>query len=88
MTSPFVTRCPEMPSRLGLVQLWCLNDAGVLSAGLWLSMLVSVFILCTCFIAYIYRMDWRMAAEEVTCAPTASHPASRRVLGSLAGITR
>ncbi|XP_074451885.1 multidrug and toxin extrusion protein 1-like [Larus michahellis] len=32
--------------------------------GLWLSMLVSVFILCTCFIAYIYRMDWRMAAEE------------------------
>ncbi|NXN42166.1 S47A1 protein, partial [Rhinoptilus africanus] len=32
--------------------------------GLWLSMLVSVFILCTCFVTYISRMDWRTAAEE------------------------
>ncbi|XP_074779393.1 multidrug and toxin extrusion protein 1-like isoform X2 [Athene noctua] len=32
--------------------------------GLWLSMLVCVSILCTCFIAYISRMDWRKAAEE------------------------
>ncbi|NXA35305.1 S47A2 protein, partial [Eudromia elegans] len=34
------------------------------SAGLWLSMLVCVSILCSCFIAYIARMDWRRAAEE------------------------
>ncbi|NXY00225.1 S47A1 protein, partial [Centropus bengalensis] len=33
--------------------------------GLWLSMLVCVSILCTCFIAYIIRMDWKKAAEEV-----------------------
>ncbi|NXT91989.1 S47A1 protein, partial [Anhinga rufa] len=32
--------------------------------GLWLSMLVCVTILCTCFIAYIYRTDWKKAAEE------------------------
>ncbi|NWX13357.1 S47A1 protein, partial [Aegotheles bennettii] len=32
--------------------------------GLWLSMLVCVSILCTCFIIYISRMDWRKAAEE------------------------
>ncbi|XP_069647154.1 multidrug and toxin extrusion protein 1 isoform X2 [Haliaeetus albicilla] len=32
--------------------------------GLWLSMLICVSILCTCFIAYISRMDWRKAAEE------------------------
>ncbi|XP_029884948.1 multidrug and toxin extrusion protein 1-like isoform X2 [Aquila chrysaetos chrysaetos] len=32
--------------------------------GLWLSMLVCVSILCTCFVAYISRMDWRKAAEE------------------------
>ncbi|KFP11932.1 Multidrug and toxin extrusion protein 1, partial [Egretta garzetta] len=32
--------------------------------GLWLSMLVCVSILCTCFIAYISRTDWRKAAEE------------------------
>ncbi|KFP78270.1 Multidrug and toxin extrusion protein 1, partial [Acanthisitta chloris] len=32
--------------------------------GLWLSMLASVFILCTCFITYISRMDWTKAAEE------------------------
>uniref|UniRef100_A0A8D0KVF9 Multidrug and toxin extrusion protein n=1 Tax=Strix occidentalis caurina TaxID=311401 RepID=A0A8D0KVF9_STROC len=47
--------------------------------GLWLSMLVCVSILCTCFIAYISRMDWRKAAEEVTRAPTASHPASGKL---------
>uniref|UniRef100_A0A8B9E1P6 Multidrug and toxin extrusion protein n=1 Tax=Anser cygnoides TaxID=8845 RepID=A0A8B9E1P6_ANSCY len=34
--------------------------------GLWLSMLVCVAMLCTCFIVYISRMDWRKAAEEVT----------------------
>lgn len=39
-------------------------------------MLVCVSILCTCFIAYISRTDWRKAAEEVTCAPAASRPAS------------
>ncbi|OXB54499.1 hypothetical protein ASZ78_002882 [Callipepla squamata] len=32
--------------------------------GLWLSMLVCVSMLCTCFLAYICRMDWRKAAEE------------------------
>ncbi|XP_008936256.1 PREDICTED: multidrug and toxin extrusion protein 1-like, partial [Merops nubicus] len=32
--------------------------------GLWLSMLACVSILCTCFITYISRMDWRKAAEE------------------------
>nr|XP_009478628.1 PREDICTED: LOW QUALITY PROTEIN: multidrug and toxin extrusion protein 2-like [Pelecanus crispus] len=32
--------------------------------GLWLSMLVCVSILCTCFVAYIARTDWRKAAEE------------------------
>ncbi|KFP33797.1 Multidrug and toxin extrusion protein 1, partial [Colius striatus] len=32
--------------------------------GLWLSMLVCVSILCTCFIVYISRMDWRKAAEK------------------------
>ncbi|XP_074969133.1 multidrug and toxin extrusion protein 2-like isoform X4 [Phalacrocorax aristotelis] len=32
--------------------------------GLWLSMLVCVAILCTCFIAYIARTDWKKAAEE------------------------
>ncbi|NXY77551.1 S47A1 protein, partial [Glareola pratincola] len=46
---------------LGAVLLFVVR-IGVI--GLWLSMLVSVFILCTCFITYISRMDWRMAAEE------------------------
>ncbi|XP_051491641.1 multidrug and toxin extrusion protein 1-like isoform X1 [Apus apus] len=32
--------------------------------GLWLSMLVCVSLLCTCFITYISRMDWKTAAEE------------------------
>ncbi|XP_064892419.1 multidrug and toxin extrusion protein 1 isoform X1 [Columba livia] len=32
--------------------------------GLWLSMLVCVSMLCTCFVIYISRMDWRKAAEE------------------------
>ncbi|NXJ07343.1 S47A1 protein, partial [Odontophorus gujanensis] len=32
--------------------------------GLWLSMLVCVSMLCTCFLAYICRMDWRKASEE------------------------
>ncbi|NXF09063.1 S47A2 protein, partial [Smithornis capensis] len=32
--------------------------------GLWLSMLVCVFILCTCFLTYISRMDWKKAAEK------------------------
>uniref|UniRef100_A0A8B9F6D4 Multidrug and toxin extrusion protein n=1 Tax=Amazona collaria TaxID=241587 RepID=A0A8B9F6D4_9PSIT len=54
--------------------------------GLWLSMLVCVSILCTCFIAYISRMDWRKAAEEVICAPTASCPAGGKVLRGVAGI--
>lgn len=86
VTSPFLTHCPEMPSRLGLLRPWHPAHTGVPSAGLWLSMLISVFILCTCFIAYISRMDWRKAAEEVTRAPTASHPASGKVLSALAGI--
>ncbi|NXG73666.1 S47A1 protein, partial [Baryphthengus martii] len=32
--------------------------------GLWLGMLACVSILCTCFIIYISRMDWKKAAEE------------------------
>nr|XP_013812077.1 PREDICTED: multidrug and toxin extrusion protein 2-like [Apteryx mantelli mantelli] len=32
--------------------------------GLWLSMLICVSILCSCFVAYIVRMDWKRAAEE------------------------
>ncbi|NWV63584.1 S47A1 protein, partial [Malurus elegans] len=32
--------------------------------GLWVAMLVSVFILCTCFIIYIARLDWKKAAME------------------------
>ena len=87
VTSPFLTRCPEMLSRLGLLRPRHPADAGVPSAGLWLSMLVCVSILCTCFIAYISRMDWRKAAEEVTHAPTASRPASGEVLSALAGIS-
>uniref|UniRef100_A0A8B9YV62 Multidrug and toxin extrusion protein n=1 Tax=Buteo japonicus TaxID=224669 RepID=A0A8B9YV62_9AVES len=53
--------------------------------GLWLSMLICVSILCTCFITYISRMDWRKAAEEVTRTPTASFTASGKVLSALAG---
>jgi len=68
-TSPFVTRCPEMPSGLGLLRPWSPADAGVPSAGLWLSMLICVSILCTCLVTYICRMDWRKAAEEVTACP-------------------
>ncbi|NXE43552.1 S47A1 protein, partial [Ptilorrhoa leucosticta] len=32
--------------------------------GLWIAMLVCVFILCTCFITYIYRLNWEKAAKE------------------------
>ncbi|NXR49404.1 S47A1 protein, partial [Hippolais icterina] len=32
--------------------------------GLWVSMLACVFILCTCFTTYIYRLDWEKAAKE------------------------
>ncbi|NXL91636.1 S47A1 protein, partial [Alectura lathami] len=32
--------------------------------GLWLSMLVCVTILCTCFVTYISRVNWRKAAEK------------------------
>nr|XP_009671242.1 PREDICTED: multidrug and toxin extrusion protein 2-like isoform X3 [Struthio camelus australis] len=32
--------------------------------GLWLSMLICVSILCSCFITYIVRMDWKKAADE------------------------
>ncbi|NWW47269.1 S47A1 protein, partial [Pedionomus torquatus] len=46
---------------LGAVLLFVVR-IGVI--GLWLSMLAAVSILCTCFIAYICRMDWRTAAEE------------------------
>ncbi|XP_052660624.1 multidrug and toxin extrusion protein 1-like isoform X2 [Harpia harpyja] len=42
--------------------------------GLWLSMLVCVSILCTCFIAYISRMDWRKAAEEAQCRAGVTQP--------------
>lgn len=31
-------------------------------------MLACVFILCTCFVTYIYRLDWEKAAKEVTQA--------------------
>uniref|UniRef100_A0A8B9QCM4 Multidrug and toxin extrusion protein n=1 Tax=Apteryx owenii TaxID=8824 RepID=A0A8B9QCM4_APTOW len=45
--------------------------------GLWLSMLICVSILCSCFVAYIVRMDWKRAAEEVTL------PRATRALGFL-----
>ncbi|NXO40770.1 S47A1 protein, partial [Locustella ochotensis] len=32
--------------------------------GLWIAMLASVFILCTCFVTYIYRLDWERAAKK------------------------
>ncbi|NWY44383.1 S47A2 protein, partial [Sylvia atricapilla] len=32
--------------------------------GLWIAMLACVFILCTCFVTYIYRLDWEKAAKE------------------------
>ncbi|NXI16670.1 S47A2 protein, partial [Irena cyanogastra] len=32
--------------------------------GLWVSMLVCVFILCTCFVTYISRVDWEKAAKK------------------------
>ncbi|NXU40431.1 S47A1 protein, partial [Drymodes brunneopygia] len=32
--------------------------------GLWISMLACVFILCTCFITFISRVDWEKAAKE------------------------
>ncbi|NXL72886.1 S47A2 protein, partial [Leptocoma aspasia] len=32
--------------------------------GLWIAMLVCVFILCTCFITYISRLDWERAAKK------------------------
>ncbi|NXW67179.1 S47A2 protein, partial [Hirundo rustica] len=32
--------------------------------GLWVAMLACVFILCTCFTTYIYRLDWEKAAKE------------------------
>lgn len=75
VTSPFPARRPDMPSRLGPVQPWCLADASMPPAGLWLSMLVCVSMLCTCFVVYISRMDWRKAAEEVTHAPHCVPPA-------------
>ncbi|NXG35863.1 S47A2 protein, partial [Dromaius novaehollandiae] len=46
---------------LGVVLLF-VAKIGVI--GLWLSMLVCVSILCSCFVAYIIRMDWKRAAEE------------------------
>ncbi|NWT97391.1 S47A1 protein, partial [Urocynchramus pylzowi] len=32
--------------------------------GLWISMLICVFILCTCFLTYISRVNWEKAAKE------------------------
>ncbi|NXD41402.1 S47A1 protein, partial [Copsychus sechellarum] len=32
--------------------------------GLWVAMLVCVFILCSCFVTYICRVDWEKAAKE------------------------
>ncbi|NWX90141.1 S47A1 protein, partial [Nothoprocta pentlandii] len=32
--------------------------------GLWLSMLICISILCSCFVAYIVRLDWRRAVQE------------------------
>ncbi|NXY16899.1 S47A1 protein, partial [Atrichornis clamosus] len=42
--------------------------------GLWLSMLVCVFILCTCFVTYISRMDWKKAAEEAQSRAGVTQP--------------
>lgn len=80
VTSPFLARRPDMPSWLGLAQPWCPADAGMPPAGLWLSMLVCVSMLCTCFVVYISRMDWRKAAEEVTHAPHCAPPAGRSLV--------
>ncbi|NXQ42829.1 S47A1 protein, partial [Catharus fuscescens] len=32
--------------------------------GLWIAMLASVFIICTCFVTYISRVNWEKAAKE------------------------
>ncbi|NXY63665.1 S47A1 protein, partial [Callaeas wilsoni] len=32
--------------------------------GLWVAMLICVFMLCTCFVTYISRLDWEKAAKE------------------------
>ncbi|KAM6110692.1 multidrug and toxin extrusion protein 1-like [Pterocles gutturalis] len=42
--------------------------------GLWLSMLVCVSMLCTCFIIFISRVDWRKAAEEAQRRAGVTHP--------------
>ncbi|XP_053851178.1 multidrug and toxin extrusion protein 1-like isoform X3 [Vidua macroura] len=48
--------------------------------GLWVAMLVCIFILCTCFLIYISRLDWEKAAKEaqrragVTQLPPAELP--------------
>lgn len=55
---------------LSLLSWVCPADTSMPSAGLWLSMLVCVSMLCTCFLIYICRMDWRKAAEEVTVCCT------------------
>ncbi|RLV97106.1 hypothetical protein DV515_00012103 [Chloebia gouldiae] len=50
--------------------------------GLWVAMLVCVFILCTSFLTYISRLDWEKAAKEVIRALTA-HPCTGNVLSAL-----
>lgn len=47
-------------------------------------MLACVFILCTCFVTYIYRLDWEKAAKEVIEALTA-HPCTGKDLSALLG---
>ncbi|NXL55907.1 S47A1 protein, partial [Chordeiles acutipennis] len=47
--------------------------------GLWLSMLVCVSILCTCFIIYISRMDWKKAAEEAQRRAGVTQPPSEEL---------
>lgn len=50
-------------------------------------MLVCVFILCTCFITYISRLDWEKAAKEVIQALTA-RACTGKVLSALLGWDR
>lgn len=50
-------------------------------------MLACVALLCTSFIIYICRMDWRKAAEEVTPVLVAPRSAAGRATSALTRIT-
>ncbi|NXO27091.1 S47A1 protein, partial [Cisticola juncidis] len=42
--------------------------------GLWVAMLACILILCTCFVTYIYRLDWEKAAKEAQCRAGVTQP--------------